>query len=170
MTSRGYTYERAFERTPAGVIEVKTLPEALTLIVRSGGNYFDRSGELFRRLFRYIKRHDVAMTVPVQGEMQGTGMRFFLGKEDRQRGLMDEEGVQVKEVPERTVASIGVRGGYTEKNFTKARSRLEQWTRDHADYEAVGEAYGIYWNSPFVPWFLKRFEVHIPVRSLSSLQ
>jgi hypothetical protein len=28
---------------------------------------------------------------------------------------------------------------------------------------AAGEAYAIYWNSPFVPGFLKRYEVHVPV-------
>ena len=33
-----------------------------------------------------------------------------------------------------------------------------------AAVEAAGEPYGVYWNAPYVPFFLKRFEVHVPVR------
>ena len=28
----------------------------------------------------------------------------------------------------------------------------------------AGPAYAVYWNSPFTPWFLKRYEVHVRVR------
>ena len=35
--------------------------------------------------------------------------------------------------------------------------------------EAAGEAYGVYWNAPYVPFFMKRFEVHVPVKKAKTL-
>jgi hypothetical protein len=40
-----------------------------------------------------------------------------------------------------------------------------QWLERHADqWEAAGEPYAVFWNSPFMPGFLKRSEVHQPLR------
>lgn len=37
------------------------------------------------------------------------------------------------------------------------------WLAKRADVKAAGEPYAIYWNSPSVPFFLKKSEVHLPV-------
>ncbi len=29
---------------------------------------------------------------------------------------------------------------------------------------AAGEPFAVYWDGPFKPWFMKRAEVHVPVR------
>lgn len=160
-----HSYEKAFEKTPVGTIEMKNLPAARTLNTSISGRYFEHSGGLFRKLFNYIKRNDVAMTIPVQSDVAEGQMRFFVGRDDLNRDLKDEDGVRYTQLPERKVVSIGARGAYTEKNFLKARSRLEEWIRDHPEYDVSGDAYAVYWNGPFMLWFLKRFEVHIPIRS-----
>lgn len=80
MTTAGAAYEQSFEQTPPGVVEVKVLPAAQTLGTGSGENYFDGSGELFRRLFGYIKRQVVAMTVPVEGRCTMDGCASFSGE------------------------------------------------------------------------------------------
>lgn len=72
--------------------------------------------------------------------------------------------VSVHDLPERTVASHGARGGYSVSNFEEAAEALRAWLENDDQYEAVGEVRGIFLECPYVPWFLKRFEVHIPVR------
>ena len=165
MTPEAYTYEKAFDKTPVGVIEVKKLPPSHTLVASSDGDYFDRSDELFMRLFKYIDRNKIEMTIPVQADVAETRMRFFVGAKDLEKLIQNEMDVRSMELPERTVARIGARGAYSEKNFHKARSNIEKWIQDRPEYEPAGEAYAVYWNGPFVLWFLKRFEVHIPIRS-----
>ncbi|HAZ66032.1 MAG TPA: ABC transporter substrate-binding protein, partial [Opitutae bacterium] len=55
-------------------------------------------------------------------------------------------------------------GSYTQKSYQDNLTKLQDWLKTQLEYEAIGEPYAVYWNSPFVPGFLKRSEVHIPVR------
>lgn len=158
-----YFVESAFKKTPAGTIEVKTIPESSVLISEVEGNYYNTSNLLFRRLFNYIQDNKVAMTVPVEAEIERSSMKFYLGSKDRKKDLPDGMNVRVETVPGRTVLSIGIRGAYSKDNFDKARARLESWLNENKEYEREGDAYGVFWDAPFMPWFLKRSEVHIPV-------
>ena len=167
-TAHAEKYEQAFPPTAPGVIEIKELPASRWLVARSDESYHDRANGLFSQLFAYLRANEVKMTVPVQADMKPGAMRFHVGKSDAVRSLPDTDTVKVEEMPARTVASAGVRGGYTEKNFAEAESRLKTWLSARPQYEADGPAYGVFWNSPFVPWFVKRSEVHIPVRSVAG--
>ena len=60
-----YFVESAFKRTPAGNIEIKTIPESRVLMSETQGNYYSTRNLLFRRLFDYISDNRVSMTVPV---------------------------------------------------------------------------------------------------------
>ena len=42
--------------------------------------------------------------------------------------------------------------------------RLREWLKANTEWVADGEPSAVYWNSPFVPFFLKTSEVHMPVR------
>ena len=68
-------------------------------------------------------------------------------------------------MPARFVASIGGKGSYSREKFEKARAALIRWLTLRKDVEPMGAAYAVYWNGPFTPWFLKRYEVHVPVRA-----
>jgi hypothetical protein len=159
----GCSYQRSFDKTPVGAFEVKSLPAAVVLVATGSGDYFDNANGLFMTLFRYIDKHGVAMTVPVEGHQAPAQMNFYVGSRDGGKGLTNAEGVQVKELPIRTVASHGVRGSYTRENYLTAIARLRNWLKEHPEYGVTGEPYAVYWNGPYVPGFLKRFEVHIPV-------
>lgn len=161
MTS---AYEQAFPKTDVGGFEVKTLPAAKLIASQSDTNYFDEDNGLFRPLFRYIQARDIAMTTPVEAEIQPGVMYFYIGEEAAARELDSTNEVSVHKLPERTVASHGVRGAYSKSNFEEAAEALRAWLADNDRYEATGEARGVFWSAPYVPWFLKRFEVHIPVR------
>ena len=154
-----------YPMTEPDVIEIKTIPASRILVAEADGSYFDESGQLFGRLFDYIKGHNVPMTAPVEGSLdEDARMIFYVGPQVEDEGLDDEGKVRVLKIPERNVASIGARGSYKEKNVRKYMLQLQAWLDENPEYEAVGPAYSVYWNPPFIPWFLKRFEVHIPVR------
>ena len=72
--------------------------------------------------------------------------------------------MEVINLPERRVASLGARGGYSRENFEQTRAALLAWLAKQPGVEAAGEPYAVYWNSPFTLWFVKRSEVHVPVR------
>ena len=158
-----YGVEEAFKRTSAGKIEIKTIPASMVMVSESEGNYFGTRNYLFRRLFNYISENNVAMTAPVEARIENAQMKFYVGTKDKLKELKDRGSVKVVTIPQRTVVSIGIRGTYTESNFEKAKTQLEQWLRDNTGYQQAGAAYAVYWDGPFMPWFLKRSEVQIPV-------
>ena len=158
-----YFVESAFKKTPAGKIEIKTIPESRVLISGIEGSYYNTRNLLFRRLFNYIQDNQIAMTTPVEAEIDRSEMKFYLGNKDKAKDLPDGTNVRVATVPGRTVLSIGIRGAYNKSNFDKALAKLESWLQTHPEYVRGGDAYGVFWDAPFMPWFLKRSEAHIPV-------
>lgn len=164
LKSRNGT-EAIYRRTAVGAIEVKTLPAGTWLKTTADGNWHPQRNRLFGRLFRYIRSRQVKMTTPVEAAMEPAEMRFYVGTVDESRALPETEAVAVERVGARTVVAIGVRGSYTAERHRRALARLEEWLAEANDYEPDGDAYGVYWNSPFVPGPLKQSEVHIPVRA-----
>ncbi|MFQ3226323.1 MAG: effector-binding domain-containing protein [Lentimonas sp.] len=156
-------YERAFEKTPVGSIEIKTLPAARLLAAHGEGNYFQENNGLFRPLFQYIQDNDIAMTIPVEAEIEPGIMYFYLGTDYKETELENTDRVQIVTLPERTVLSLGVRGSYSPANFEEAKAELLSWLAQQDEWIASGSARAIYWNGPFTIGFLKRAEVHIPV-------
>jgi DNA gyrase inhibitor GyrI len=152
-----------YSKTSSGEIELKTIPEAVVLTTKTDGAYFDRSNQLFRRLFNYIKQNEIDMTVPVEASIDSASMTFYVGRKDRSKAEENMTGVAVKTQPERLVASLGGKGSYTRKNIDRARNKLDQWLKDQDEYRATGDIYAVYWSGPFTPGFMKRFEVHVPV-------
>lgn len=161
-------YEAVYERTPVDVVEVKELPERVALETRTERSYFAEDNGLFMRLFRYIDANEIAMTVPVEAEPEPGAMRFFVGRNHEGAAPESVEAVEVVAMPARTVASLGMRGGYSQRNFEKGRKVLEGWLADQSEWVAAGEAYAVYWHGPFVPRWLKRAEVHWPVRAAEA--
>ncbi|MEC8614743.1 MAG: heme-binding protein [Verrucomicrobiota bacterium] len=157
-------YEQAFARTNVGEFEIKTLPKARLIASQTDAAYFDDNNRLFRPLFRYISSRNIAMTTPVEAEMNPGVMYFYIDDEVSNEVLDATENVSVHELPERLVASLGVRGDYNEHNFNKASANLSAWLLKNPVYKATGKVRGIFWNGPFTPGFFKRFEVHIPVQ------
>ncbi len=155
----------AFPPTAPGTIEIKTLPAGVLLKSSGRGNYFAESNNLFGPLFRYISRHDIAMTTPVEAKIDEAAMFFWVAPSERAKVAGNEAGVEVLELPERRVAAAGASGSYSAKNFAATREKLLAWLEQNPDWRADGEPYAVYWHGPFTPWFAKRSEVHVPVRS-----
>jgi effector-binding domain-containing protein len=158
-------YEAAYPMTAAGVCEIKTLPAGVLLEAKSEGEYFRENNGLFRRLFEAIQKNQVPMTTPVEAGVRPGTMVFYLDPKSAKRtDLVLQGGVRRREVEERLVASIGIRGGYSKESFEENSKKLTDWVRSQPGWKVTGEPYAVYWNSPFMIWFLKRSEVHLPVR------
>ncbi len=161
-------YDSAYAQTDAGKVELKNLPEQVAVEASGAGDYFGRNNDLFRRLFRYIDGNQIAMTVPVEAEIDSASMRFFVGPSQQSRMPRQWDGVARRTLPARTVVSAGVRGGYNRQNFLEGAARAESWLKQNPGWVRAGDPYAVYWNGPFVPGFLKRSEVHIPVRPAAA--
>lgn len=164
LTAHLMATEQAFSPTPVGTPELKTLPAGVLLKSTAPGDYFDQSNRLFRPLFSYISRQGISMTTPVEAQVEGAAMYFWVADSQREKVAGSRDGVEVIEFPERRVASLGARGSYSRENFARARDELLAWLGRRTDVEPAGAPYPVFWNGPFVPGFLKRFEVHVPVR------
>jgi SOUL heme-binding protein len=157
----------AFSQAPVGAPEIATLPAGVLLKSSARGDYFEQADSLFWPLFRYIRDHSITMTTPVEASVDDASMFFWVSAADVPKASADGGGVAVVRVPERTVARLGARGSYSRENFEATRQALTRWLDSRKDVEASGPAYAVFWNGPFVPGFLKRFEVHIPVKPRS---
>ncbi|NBR45752.1 MAG: hypothetical protein EBT68_01255 [Verrucomicrobia bacterium] len=157
-------YESAYRMTAAGICEIKTLPAGVILRTSARGDYFEENNGLFMRLFQTINQNKVPMTVPVEARMKPGTMVFYLdaGSAGREN-LQLPKGVSRQVLPERMVASIGIRGGYSRESYEQNLAKLREWLKTQPLWRAAGEPYGVYWNSPFMVPFLKRSEIHIPV-------
>ncbi|NBW87167.1 MAG: hypothetical protein EBR23_10170 [Planctomycetia bacterium] len=120
-----------------------------------------------------MKRHEIAMTAPVEmaaaesggGDASPASMAFLYASPEIGAAGPDpgDAGVIVEDVPAATVVSIGVRGSYTERTFGRGRGQLQEWLADHREWTAVGPPRTLAYNSPFVPGMFKYAEVQIPV-------
>ena len=157
-------YEAAYPKTAAGICEVKNLPAGVVLRASSRAEYFQENNGLFMRLFQAINQNKVPMTVPVEAKMKPGAMVFYLDSASAKRGdLKLPAGVSRQNLPERTVASVGIRGGYSRESYETNLVKLRGWLKNQSQWAEAGEPYAVYWNSPFMLPFLKRSEVHIPV-------
>lgn len=156
-------YESIYPQTDPGKIEIKQLPARLSLVAVSPGDAFDDRGAAFRKLFAYIQTNQFAMSVPVETRPSVNEMVFLVGSQDRERGPRPDGGVEVRVFPATTVASIGLRGGYSRANYERGLRDLQAWLAAHPDWRTNGAPVAVYWNSPFRLWFLRRSEIHQPV-------
>ena len=171
--------------SPVGEVVIQNYPPARLARVRAVEA--GRSGspnDMFGPLFNHIKRNDIAMTAPVEieyaaasstpldGSAQGptqrrsASMAFVYADPSLGRAGPDpaDGRVVVEDVPALTVLSVGMRGGYTERNLAAGLEKLEAWmAANPGRLRAVGPPRYLAYNSPFVPGFLKFGEVQLPV-------
>lgn len=165
-------YQSAYPKTTVGKIEIKDIPASLVMEASGQENatYFkDRgSGSSFMKLFRYIQSNNMPMTTPVEVNVNANTMRFYADSETRD--MKNTSDVNAMHLPARKVLSIGIRGSYNQENYDKGTQKLKQWLSKQSDFTAINEPYAVFWDSPYVPFFLKHGEVHIPVKvTLSDL-
>lgn len=164
------TSHQAYPQTPAGVIEVKQLSEALVMEAKEPGkNYFNRGRDAtpFMKLFRYIQTNKIPMTVPVEVNVENNEMLFYATPDSEAGTLENQQDVNIRTLPDRTVVSIGLRGQYSQVNYDKGKAKLQIWLQSHPEWNAIGKPYAVYWNAPYTLPFLKHSEVHIAIELIN---
>ena len=104
------------------------------------------------------------MTTPVEADINPGKMRFFVGEKDLKKPTPNTSAITVRDLEPMTVVAIGIRGSYSEENFKENKNALLKWLEENPSYVQTGPAYGVYWDGPFIPWFLKRSEIHLPIQ------
>lgn len=166
------------EFTPVHHIEVKTLPD-YRMARASMPTTQDRGGNgAFWKLFSHIKRNEIAMTAPVQMDYTGSdedaevaSMAFLYGSQKIGAPGQDsaDNTVEIIDLPEQDVVSIGVRGRMTPDSLEVAHRQLLKWLDDHkSEYRAAGPLRRMGYNSPFISEDRAFFEVQIPVEKVKT--
>lgn len=119
------------------------------------------------------KGQKIAMTAPVTAAEAGTAgtydVRFIMPPEWTMATLPapNNPDVRLLEIPGRTVAALRYKGGDTEKKRTKAEETLRAFVIAQG-YEPTGEPEWAGYDSPFVPFWMRRYEVMLPVRAANK--
>ncbi|MDV7393805.1 heme-binding protein, partial [Arthrospira platensis SPKY1] len=73
-----------------------------------------------------------------------------------------DERVKLHEMPATTYAVIRFSGLWTEGNYQRHLQKLQQAIAEQG-LDATGEPVYARYNAPYVPWFLRRNEIWMPL-------
>jgi hypothetical protein len=152
------------------------------------GDLEDVGNEGFRRLYGYIsgdntKKQSISMTAPV-GQEAGSEkiamtapvgqekkdnrwrVTFLMPAEYSLETLPEPTDSRVKLVhdPGRLMAAVRYSGTWSEEGFEENRALLEDYIQKRGLTNA-GEPVWARYDPPFMPWFLRRNEVLIPIEN-----
>lgn len=160
--------------------------------VESG--FMEAGNVAFGRLFRYISgantaRAEIAMTAPVEQAPRG-GEKIAMTapvEQAREGGVYrvafvvprkytrdtvpqpTDPRVRIREAPARTLAVWRYSGRWTEENFREHERELRaKMAALGLQAEPGDSAIIARYDAPFIPWFMRRNEVLIPVRASSA--
>lgn len=150
------------------------------------GNLKEAGNIAFKKLFRYISgdnrsRDKVSMTAPVSQKPEGEKIKmtapvaqqrdkeswvvsFMMPSSFTIETLPEPEDIEItlRQVPARRVAAIQYSGFWSEKGYLRHKAELESWI-NRMGFTVVGVPIWARYNPPFMPWFLRRNEVLIPI-------
>lgn len=155
------------------------------------GAFEDAGSEAFGRLFKYIsgnnkQQQKVAMTSPVGQEpsSQKIEMTSPVGQQKQDEKWVvsfmmpasfelettpepKDPNVSIREVPARLIAVVRYSGFWSEKSYLRNLAKLQNWV-ENSRLVPVDEPIWARYNPPFMPWFLRRNEILVPVASPES--
>jgi len=70
--------------------------------------------------------------------------------------------VELRTVPERRMAALKYSGTWSKSRYEEKKEQLMEWIARRG-LKQIGESVFARYNPPFMPWFLRRNEVLIPV-------
>jgi hypothetical protein len=160
-------------------------PTVVAETIVDTSDFDEASNEGFRRLAGYIfggnkvrqkiamtspvtteQSQKIAMTAPVESEQLGRSVRvaFTMPSEFTLETLPvpNDSRVILREKPGAKFAAIRFSGRWTEENFREHTDELTTWIRKEG-WKISGAPVVARYNPPFVPSFLRRNEILIPV-------
>jgi len=150
------------------------------------GDLKEAGNEGFRRLYAYISGENtkeqsismtapvsqetgsekIAMTTPVKQEMKDNRWRitFLMPAEYTLETLPEPNDTRVRltEESDRLMVAVKYSGTWSEEGYEKNRALLEEYIHKRG-LTKTGEPVWARYDPPFMPWFLRRNEVLIPI-------
>ena len=177
-----------------GAFELREYAPYLVAETRAEASFTDAGNVAFQRLFRYISgentaQQKIAMTAPVtQSSASKTGEKIAMTAPVTQ--IASDEGylvafvvpakytldtvpqprdptVRIRAVPAQLIASWRYSGRWTEENYEQHEAELRAAIAAR-NLKVAGEPTLARYNPPFMPSFLRRNEILIPVKHSMS--
>ena len=154
-------------------IEIRQYAPHLLATVRVEGEFDEAGSQAFRPLFNYISgdnRSDekIAMTAPVlqqPDEGQGTWLISFVMPSSFDKDSLpvpSSEVVRVSEQPTLRMAAIEYRGGWSQSRYSKHELELHS-ALNAMSLTACGDPRWARHDPPFMPWFMRKNEILVPL-------
>ena len=167
-------------------LEIRQYEAAIIAEVIVNDSFEKASNVAFRRLFKYISgsnssRSEIAMTAPLiqEPKAEKIAMTAPVGQRAAEQGfavsfmmpasytmetipLPVDASVVIREIPAHRAAAIRYSGTWSEKKYEKHLVLLQNWIEQN-NLESTGQPLWARYNAPFIPWFMRRNEILIPV-------
>ncbi len=166
--------------------ELRDYAPQIVAEIKVEGTMEQAGNRAFRHLYRYIAgdnqpRKTIEMTTPVTQQRAGEKIQMTAPVGQRAVGnkwavhfmmpatytmetlpVPDHPGIALREIPARRVAAVSYSGRWTERGYLRHKAKLEEWIEAQG-LKVNGDPVWARYNAPFVPWFMRRNEVLIPV-------
>ncbi len=170
----------------SGDLELRDYAGYILAETEVSGDMERASSAAFGRLFGYItgqnrSRVEIAMTAPVTQTpaSEKIAMTAPVGQRQSENGWIvsfmmpasytletlpvpTDAEVSLRVVPAHRVASIRYAGRWSETRYLEHKAQLESWI-GQAGLNVDGPAQWARYDAPYVPWFMRRNEILIPV-------
>ncbi len=152
------------------------------------GTLEEAGNKAFRPLFNYISganraKEKIAMTAPVAQQREGEkiamtapvgqaavgnrwAVTFMMPTNYTIETLPEptDEKVRLRAIPARRMATVQYSGTWSQPRYERNLARLREWMKAQG-LAAAGDPVWARYNAPFMPWFLRRNEVLVPLPS-----
>jgi hypothetical protein len=169
-----------------GDFELRKYPSFIVAETYVEGNFEEVGSEGFRRLADYIggknkKRSSISMTAPVSQTSESEKIAMTAPVSQKQEGNRwritfvmpskyslenlpepDDDRIKITKEQPKIVAVIRYSGTWGKKRYTDHETKLTEWIAEKG-WKTVGEPLWARYDPPFMPWFLRRNEIMIPV-------
>ena len=170
----------------SGDFELRQYESSIVAETTVEGDFHEVGNEGFRRLFDYIsgknrKKQSIPMTAPVSQEASSEKIPMTapvnqekVGEAWRITFLMPssltmetlpeplDPRLKLMKIPGRLMAALSYSGTWSRERYEGKEQRLKELIRQRG-LKIEGEPVFARYNPPFMPWFLRRNEVLIPV-------
>lgn len=154
-----------------GAFELRDYAPHILAETRVDGSMEEAGNRAFRPLFRYISganhaQQKIAMTAPVGQAYDGQQwvVSFMMPTRYDMDALPtpDNARVVLREVPAQRLAAVRYSGFWSERNYNRRKEELMAWIEGEG-LLITGEPVWARYDPPFMPWFMRRNEILIPV-------
>lgn len=180
-----------------GAYELREYAPYLIAETAVDAGFMNAGNVAFGRLFRYISganasRTEIAMTAPVEQASEARGEKIAMTAPVEQANVdgvyrvgfvvprkfnrdtvpkPTDPRINIREVPARTVAVWRYSGRWTEENFREHERELRALLAGKGLHPLPGDSAIIArYDAPFIPWFMRRNEVLVPLATTGTKQ